>query len=145
MIAPASVIGGEVEEFSPGDWKTAMPGELPQLPGHLSVMVAAWVWGSGRQFAQRTLRELDHIIDSDRYFPVTAHSDPKGDPEQDAAGARARPATAVEALRAAARQRETAALRLELPPSRPCLFCDLDLVVSVHTDEAPRVAHQPRS
>ena len=89
--------------------------------------------------AAALLCELDHIIDSDRYF-LSPRIQTLGNPEQDAPGARARPATAVEALRAAARQRETAAVRLELPPSRPCLFCDLDLVVSVHTDEAPRVA-----
>jgi hypothetical protein len=26
------------------------------------------------------LRELDHIIDGDRYFPVAPHPDPDGDP-----------------------------------------------------------------
>jgi hypothetical protein len=45
------------------------------------------------------LRELDGLIDSDRYFHVAAHQHPEGNPSQDQAGAGAQAvASATEAI-----------------------------------------------
>ena len=67
------------------------------------------------------LRELDGLIDGDRYFMSPRIKTPKSDPSQDQAGAGARPiASVAEAIRTAAgdREAETGRGALSCPDER---------------------------
>ena len=66
------------------------------------------------------LRELDTIIENDRFFSVTAHPDLESDPRQDPTGPGAGAATPAQAIRAAASERRpeaTARMKSEAGPT----------------------------
>jgi hypothetical protein len=69
--------------------------------------------------AAALLRELDGLIDGDRYFLSPRHQDPESDPRQDQAGAGARAAaSASEAICATASDRQAETTRRPLTAGR---------------------------
>jgi len=72
--------------------------------------------------AAALLRELDGLIDGDRYFLSPRIKNPEGDPRQDQAGAGARAvAPAAEAICAAARATAARDAELSGRQAAPCL------------------------